>query len=231
MIDINPDRLYLTSTGRLAHRFHQRFRTWCMDEGKQGWESLQAMSLNAWFARTWTESWPEEIPAPDLYRLNLWKELAGRITPPSPLSADMNLCAILDENYGIMVRHGLDPAAGFPSTPLVEWRRKISGAFRKTLTSNGLFHPSLYPVLLRRAILEGEITCPDRISLAGFEAPAPVEHELFMALGQKSNLEYVNFPAGKPEKVEAIALPSPEQRPYIWCIASRGTPGQYHSTE
>ena len=211
MINIHPDRLYLTSTGRLARSLRRRFRTRCMDEGKRGWESLQAMSLNAWFARTWSESWPEEMPAHDLYRMNLWKELAGRITPPSPLSADMNLCAILDENYGIMVRHGLDPAAGFPSTPLVEWRRKISGAFKKTLASNGLFHPSRYPVLLRRAILEGEITCPDRISLAGFESPAPVEHELFMALEQKSNLEYVNFPAGKPEKVEAIALPSPEQ--------------------
>ncbi|MBW2631243.1 MAG: PD-(D/E)XK nuclease family protein [Deltaproteobacteria bacterium] len=211
MININPDRLYLTSTGRLARSLRRRFRTRCMDEGKRGWESLQAMSLNAWFARMWSESWPEEIPAHDLYRMNLWNDLTGRIVPPSPLNTDANLCSILDENYGIMVSHGLDPAAGFPSTPLVEWRRKISGAFRKTLDSNGLFHPSRYPVLLRRAIIEARITCPDRISLAGFESPAPVEHKLFMALEQKSNLEYVNLPAGKPEKVEALALPSPEQ--------------------
>ncbi len=211
MININPDRLYLTSTGRLARSLRRRFRTRCMEEGKRGWEPLQAMSLNAWFARMWSESWPEEMPAHDLYRANLWNDLTNRIAPPSPLNADANLCTILDENYGIMVRHGLDPAAGFPSTPLVEWRRKISGAFRKTLDSNGLFHPSRYPVLLRRAILEGKITCPDRISLAGFESPAPVEHELFMALEQKSNLEYVNLPAGKPENVEPLALPSPEQ--------------------
>ncbi|MBW2600108.1 MAG: hypothetical protein JRC60_08575, partial [Deltaproteobacteria bacterium] len=176
MINTHTDRLYLTSTGRLAR-----------------------------------ESWPEEMPAPDLYRMNLWKELAGRIAPPSPLTVDTNLCAILDENYGIMARHGLDPASGFPSTPLVEWRREISGAFRKMLDYNGLFHPSRHPVLLRRAIIEGRIVCPDRISLAGFESPAPVEHELFLALEQKSDLEYVNLPSEKPETIEPIALPSPEQ--------------------
>ncbi|MCD6487095.1 MAG: PD-(D/E)XK nuclease family protein [Syntrophobacterales bacterium] len=211
MIDINPDRLYLTSTGRLARNLHRRFRARCMDEGKQGWESLQAMSLNAWFTRMWSELWPEEIPADDLYRMNLWNNLATRITPPAPLTVDTNLCSILDENYGIMVRHGLDPAAGFPSTPLVEWRRKISGAFRKTLDSNGLFHPSRHPVLLRRAIIEDKIACPDRISLAGFGSPAPVEHELFKTLEQKSDLEYMNLPSEKLEKVEALALPSPDQ--------------------
>ncbi|MBW2675871.1 MAG: PD-(D/E)XK nuclease family protein, partial [Deltaproteobacteria bacterium] len=134
-----------------------------------------------------------------------------RIAPPSPLTVDTNICAILDENYGIMARHGLDPASGFPSTPLVEWRREISGTFGKTLDSNGLFHPSRRPALLRRAIIEGRIACPDRISLAGFESPAPVERELFTALEQKSDLEYVNLPAGKPETIEALALPSPEQ--------------------
>ncbi|MBW2558838.1 MAG: PD-(D/E)XK nuclease family protein [Deltaproteobacteria bacterium] len=211
MINTHTDRLYLTSTGRLARDLHRRFRLKCLREGKRGWESLQAMSLNAWLDRTWLESWPEEMPAPDLYRLNLWKELADRLTPPSLLTADTNLCATLDENYSTMVRHGLDPASGFPSTPLVEWRREISGAFRKTLASNGFFHPSRRPVLLRRAIIEGRIACPNRISLAGFESPAPVERELFMALEQKSDLEYVNCPSGKPEAIESLTLPSPEQ--------------------
>ncbi len=211
MININPDRLYLTSTGRLARSLLRRFRARCINEGNEGWESLQAMSLNAWFARTWFESWPEEMPAGDLYRLNLWKGLCDKITPPSPLNADTNLCAILDENYGTMVRHGLDPASGFPSTTLVEWRREISGAFRKTLDSRGLFHPSHYPVLLRRAINEKRIVLPDRISLTGFESPAPVEHELFAALEKHSDVEYVNPPTRRPEDLEALALPSPEQ--------------------
>ncbi|MBW2594914.1 MAG: hypothetical protein JRC93_02860 [Deltaproteobacteria bacterium] len=72
MITIHPDRLYLTSTERLARDLHRRFRLKCLREGKRGWESPRAMSLNTWLARTWSESWPEEIPAPDLYRTCPW---------------------------------------------------------------------------------------------------------------------------------------------------------------
>ncbi|MEA2014303.1 MAG: PD-(D/E)XK nuclease family protein, partial [Thermodesulfobacteriota bacterium] len=211
MINIKHDRMYLTSTERLARAVLRNFRTQCMDEKKRGWESLQAMGLNTWFARTWSESWPEEIPAPDLYRLNLWKELAVRMTPPSPLSAGTNLAATLDENYGTMVRHGLDPATGFPSTTLVEWRRKISAVFTKSLKSASLFHPSCYPALIRHAITEGKIILPDRITLTGFESPAPVERELFTALEENSDVEYANPPTLRSEKIEALALPSPEQ--------------------
>jgi len=211
MINIHTDRLYLTSTERLTRSVRRRFRLRCISEGKRGWESLRAMSLNTWLTRIWSESWPGEMPAPDLYRMNLWKELAGRIAPPSPLNADLNLCSILDENHGIMVRHGLDPSSGFPSTPLVEWRREISAAFEKSLKPGGLFHPSFRPLLIRRAIIEGRIVLPEKISLAGFESPAPVERELFMALEESSDVEYVDLPAQRQGTIEALALPSPEQ--------------------
>jgi len=169
------------------------------------------MSLNAWLDRTWSESWPERMPAPDLYRLNLWKELSGTIPPPLLLASDTNLCAMLDENYGVMVRHGLDPTSGFPSTPLVEWRRKICMVFQKSLESAGLFHPSLRPALIRQAIAEGNIVLPEKISLAGFESPAPLERELFVMLEGKSHVEYIDTPERRAEKVEALTLPSPEQ--------------------
>ena len=211
MTDIHPDRLYLTSTGRLARDLNRRFRLQCLREGKEGWEPLRAMTLNGWLDRTWSELWPEEIPAPDLYRLSLWKELARRIEPPSPLTADPDLCAILDETFGVMVRHNLDPASGFPSTPLVEWRREISAAFRKSLEATGLFHPSGLTVLLRRAIMDGKVILPDRIALAGFESPAPVERDLFSAIEKHSDVEYMSPPVREPERIEALALPSPEQ--------------------
>jgi len=211
MTDIHPDRLYLTSTGRLARNLARRFRLQCLREGKEGWEPLRAMTLNAWLDRTWSELWPEEIPAPDLYRLNLWKELARRIEPPPPLTSDPNLCAILDETFGVMVRHNLDPASGFPATPLVEWRRTVSAAFRKSLESAGLFHPSSRPTFLRRAIIDERVTLPDRIALAGFESPAPVERELFATLEKYSDVTYITPPAREPERIEALALPSPEQ--------------------
>ncbi|MBW2561321.1 MAG: hypothetical protein JRE40_10770, partial [Deltaproteobacteria bacterium] len=211
MIEIHPDRFYLTTTGRLARDLTRRFRLKCLREERRGWESLQAMSLKVWLERTWSEAWPEEMPAADLYCMSLWKDLTERIVPPSPLTVDTNLCAILDENYGTMIRHGLDPTSGFPSTPLVEWRRGISAAFAKKLKSGGLFHPSGYPSLLRRAVKDGRIVLPERITLAGFESPAPLERELFVTLEEQSNVEYMDLPARRPEKIEALALPSPEQ--------------------
>ncbi len=211
MIDIKPDRLYLTATGRLARSLKRNFRLKFLAGGEMGWEPLQAMNLNAWMERAWSGSWPEETPAADLFRMNLWKKLSGSIAPPSPLTVDTNLCAILDENYGTMVRHGLDPVSGIPSTPLVEWRRKISAAFREKLEVQGLFHPSFFPVLLRHAINDGRIIPPEKISLAGFESPAPVERELFTTLERRSDLEYPDLTARKPRKVEALALPSPDQ--------------------
>ncbi|MDI6616245.1 MAG: PD-(D/E)XK nuclease family protein, partial [Syntrophaceae bacterium] len=211
MTDIHPDRLYLTSTGRLARDLTRRFRLRSLREGKQGWEPLRALTLNGWLDRTWSESWPEKIPAPDLYRLTLWNELARRIEPPSPLTPDPNLCAILDETFGVMARHNLDPVSGFPSTPLVEWRREISAAFRKSLEAADLFHPSGLPALLRRAITDGKVILPDRIALAGFESPAPVERDLFSAIEKHSDVEYMSPPVREPERIEALALPSPEQ--------------------
>ncbi len=169
------------------------------------------MSLNAWLDRTWSQSWPEETAAADLYRLNLWKELAEKTPPPSPLVVDTNLCALLDENYAVMIRHDLDPTSGGTSTPLVQWRRTVSGAFKEALRSAGFFHPSRLPTLVRKAIIEGKIVPPERISITGLESPSPLEAYLFATLESYSNVLYLSPTAEGPTKIEAIALPSPEQ--------------------
>ncbi|MBW2673951.1 MAG: hypothetical protein JRD89_11140 [Deltaproteobacteria bacterium] len=228
MIEIHPDRFYLTSTGRLARDLTRRFRLKCLREERRGWESLQAMSLKVWLERTWSEAWPEEMPAADLYCMSLWKDLTERIVPPSPLTVDTNLCAILDENYGTMIRHGLDPTSGFPSTPLVEWRRGISAAFAKKLKSGGLFHPSGYPSLLRRAVKDGRIVLPERITLAGFESPAPLERELFVTLEEQSrNNPMSNTWISRREgrrRSRHWPSPHPSKRSPTWSIALPGTP-------
>ncbi|MBW2675656.1 MAG: PD-(D/E)XK nuclease family protein, partial [Deltaproteobacteria bacterium] len=63
----------------------------------------------------------------------------------------------------------------------------------------------------RRAVKDGRIVLPERITLAGFESPAPLERELFVTLEEQSDVEYMDLPARRPEKIEALALPSPEQ--------------------
>jgi RecB family exonuclease len=178
------------------------------------------MSLNMWLQTVWAESWPEITPAPELFRTGLWHTLSGEIPPPHPFERDLELCALLDENYGAMIRHGLNPAAGVSSTPLVEWRREISRAFRKRLRKNGYFHPTELPVYISQAMEAGNVTCPGGIYLSGFESPAPIEAEFFSFLERKTSVEY-RWPQKTSAEVKAIALPSPEAeiQYLIHCLA------------
>ena len=169
------------------------------------------MSLNSWLAWLWSESWPEKMPAPELHRINLLKELSKSIPPPEPLEPDFGLYSLLDENYGAMIRHKIDPCSGPPSTPLVEWRRTISMAFKDGLYNQDFFHPSEFPSCVRIAIEEKIITCPDSISFVGFESTAPIETDLLKLLEEMADVEYEDNSEKKPEHLEAITLPSPEQ--------------------
>ncbi len=218
---MNSDTLYLTSTGRLARRLRHRFRMRCIDDGLRGWHPPQALSLNAWLQNRWAESWAERAPASETYRTNLWYKLASEISPPTPFERDLGLCSLLDENYGIMVRHRLEPASGFPSTPLVEWRREISRAFKERLASEGFFHPAELPLLVSNAISTNAAVCPGKMSLSGFESPAPIERDLFSLLEKKAHVEFCEAHGGKPEELMAVALPSPEQevRYLVHCLA------------
>ncbi|MBE9547088.1 MAG: PD-(D/E)XK nuclease family protein, partial [Proteobacteria bacterium] len=51
----------------------------------------------------------------------------------------------------------------------------------------------------------------DRISIIGFESPAPAEQDLFKLLEGISHVEYKDNSGKRPGHLEAIALPSPEQ--------------------
>jgi len=203
--------LHLTATGRLSRRLRHRFRMECIARGTSGWHPPRIMSLNAWLQNVWAESWPETIPASELFRTSLWNRLIREIPPPSPFERDLGLCRLLDENYGAMIRYGLNPADGIPSTPLVEWRREISGAFRTSLARDGFFHPAELPLHIYRAIDDDKVACPGKMSLSGFESPAPIEAGLFSLLERKTSVEYSRLERKIPAKPEAVALPSPEQ--------------------
>jgi ATP-dependent helicase/nuclease subunit B len=211
MIPARDDYFYITSTGRLARRLRRQFRNSRIDEGYLGWKPLRAIDLNSWLKALWHDTWPEKIPAHELTRIELWKELAQCNPPPAPLENDFGLLRLLDENFGIMVRNKIDPSAGPPSTPLVEWRRKLCGSFRRNLADLNCFHPSELPSMVYRKIEAHEIDCPEKIKLAGFDSPAPVEQDLFSLLETRCSVKYVRDRRVQAGNIEAIALPSPEQ--------------------
>ena len=206
-----PNTLTLTSTGRLARYLRHRHRLENLSAGLDAWEPLRVLHLNAWLEERWASSWPESLPAPGLLSLATWQSLAVRIPPPEPLIPDIALHKLLDENYGIMIRHRLDPATGDAFTPLVAWRQKISAAFKRSLAERGYFHPSELPLRITRALATNAHDLPGEIRLLGFESPAPAEVELFEALRKCTTLIVKEDRKRKPERLEAIRLPTPEQ--------------------
>lgn len=208
---LSPDHLYLTATGRLARRLRHEHRMTCLSRGQKGWESLRAYSLNDWLQLHWTHAWPEERPAHLYRRLGLLMEITKALAPPAPLQPDVPLCGLLDDTFSVLIRHGLDPFSGLPSTPLVEWRRRVCRRFSKRLASLGLFHPAELPQRIARGIREDSLPCPDSIVISGFDFPAPVESDLFQRLAEKTALSVMDLPERTPDLLDAVALPSTEQ--------------------
>jgi ATP-dependent helicase/nuclease subunit B len=208
---LSADPLYLTATGRLARRLRHEYRMTQLGRGKKGWEAMNVLSLNDWLQVQWSESWPEETPAHLYCRLRHFRDLMKDSPPPASFPTDFQLCRMLDDTYATMIRHGLRPDAGLPSTPLVEWRRRLCGFFKDRLTSTGCFHPAELPNRIAQHIDADALNCPASVVVSGFDFPSPIEANLFHVLGKRSVLSTMPFPERIPERLESVTLPSPDE--------------------
>ncbi|RLB90126.1 MAG: hypothetical protein DRH10_04600, partial [Deltaproteobacteria bacterium] len=142
-----PGTLILTSGGRLARLLKHRYRQTQMSEGRQGWILPDILSLNAWIRKAWNLTWPAIHPLSHVSRLALWREAVGRVPPPEPFIADIELFETLDETYAVLARHKLlsQPEISL-DTPLLLWRRKAFEVFEELLIGCKSFHPALLPL-------------------------------------------------------------------------------------
>jgi len=206
-----PGTLILTPGGRLARRLKHRFRTSEITRGQQGWVPPDVLTLNAWAWKAWNTTWPLSRPLSELSCLALWKEALNLVPPPEPFQPDLALCQTLNETYTVLVRHGLPtegPAAAL--SPLVSWRRAVTGRFEAFAEEQKAFHPARLPVHLSQAVRDGRAPLPAAIILAGFESPAPVEEALFKCLDTACSMTRFQLPVGKAENLEGVVLPSRE---------------------
>jgi len=204
--------LVLTSGGRLARHLRHRYREAQMASGKAGWSSPHFLSLNAWACKTWNMTWPSKSALSHVTCLYLWKEASSRVPPPEPFLADLKLFEILDETYTVLIRHGLSPEGPADSaTPLLSWRREVMHTFQALAAELNGFHPAFLPAYLAEAIQEGLVRLPEVILLAAFEAPAPIEETLFDSLSRVSSLRRFDLPAGTPNKISRVSMPSRKQ--------------------
>jgi RecB family exonuclease len=206
-----PGSLILTSGGRLARQLQHRYRLQQLKEGHTSWCPLEVRSLNSWLHQSWQELWESRAPAGSWMRLRLWYEIIRNNPPPADLPLDFALCQLLDQTYAVLVRHRLDPTEiRFPS-PLIAWRQHICREFISALNDVKRYHPSELPLKIAGAVNAGLLSLPDSLILAAFEAPAPIENDLFRVLSQKARVNVFPLPQDKATNVHAVNLPDQEQ--------------------
>ena len=206
-----PGSLILTSGGRLARQLQHRYRLQQLKEGHTSWCPLEVRSLNSWLHQSWQDLWGSRVPAGSWLRLRLWHEIIRNNPPPADLPLDLALCQLLDQTYAVLIRHRLDPTAiRFPS-PLIAWRQHIGREFISALNDLNRYHPSELPLKIAEAVNADRLSIPDSLILAAFEAPAPIENDLFRVLSQKARINVFPLPQDKATNVHAVSLPEQEQ--------------------
>lgn len=180
--------LVLTSGGRLARRILHRHRTARASGGPCGWSGLKVQSLNAWTMNSHAALWPETRPMGRAASLRLWHEAASSVLPPEGLAQGPALYGDLQRVLDDLLDHRSSPASGAPGHDLSDWRRTVTRRFQKLAEREG-FHPGTRPLLgVRGALLKGSMPLPERVVLAGFQAPSPLEELLFEALAERSSV-------------------------------------------
>jgi len=212
IIDLwQPGTLILTSGSRLARQLLHRYRLQQIDNNCRSWQPLEARSLNGWLNRSWQDLWEDKAQAGPWLRLHLWHEIIRNNPPPADLPLDLALCQTLDQTYGVLIRHRLDPSEAQYPSPLVSWRQHVCGEFIATLGELNRWHPAELPLKIVEAINSGRLALPNSLILAAFEAVAPIEQELFHVLSQKTAVTVFSLPKEKPGNVHAVTLADLQQ--------------------
>lgn len=201
------DGLALTPTGRLSRALRNRYRLQRMAEGKSAWQRPNIKTLNQWVRQVWQDSWPETTIAPESFRLARWFDLMDRTGPPGGLARSPALAGLLDEAYGLLIRHNLDPIHDpDDGSPLVAWRREISRQFFDDLQRAGLFHPDEVMARVAGLIAGGRINPPERITWAGFEIVSPAQDLVLSVFRGKCRVNEVKLPRRAIDTARAVSL-------------------------
>jgi RecB family exonuclease len=206
-----PGTLILTSGGRLARQLQHLYRVQNMAAGIDSWRPLEVSNLNRWLHDCAQDLWETETPAGLWLRLRLWHEIVHNNQPPADLPLDLALCQTLDQTYGVLIRHRLDPTATDYPSPLVSWRQQMCGQFISALRDVNRYHPSELPLKISNAIEAELLIPPDSLMLAAFEAPAPIEQDLFRLLQQKTTATVFALPRQQVSNIHAVSLPNEEE--------------------
>ncbi|MBU1739980.1 MAG: hypothetical protein KKC37_00435, partial [Proteobacteria bacterium] len=207
----------LVGTARLARTLRERWRAEQMADGRSGWERAPIFSLGAWARHVWSQSWPERSPAPPYLVWRRWIELATDDPSPGEERPGPDLAEALNVAYTVLADYVPTPPRAEPSSPVVEWRRRLFDRLDQGLDRDGFFHPGRLSGLVARGISAKRVVIPRRVVRAGFDFPSAAERALFAALEAAAELTRLDLPAAPAEGVRAVALADREREGW-WVV-------------
>ncbi|MCJ7818588.1 MAG: PD-(D/E)XK nuclease family protein, partial [Syntrophales bacterium] len=96
-------------------------------------------------------------------------------------------------------------------SPLITWRRRVTGIYADLLRQGGWLSPGELPAYLTAALRDGRIKLPPLVLVVGLETPAPLEDLWLKEVSRRTRVVHLQV-RGNPENVrQAVALPDPAQ--------------------
>jgi hypothetical protein len=136
------------------------------------------MTLNAWWSELFKGLWPPLPLAPGLVRLALWRQALQTAPPPPGPTPTLAWVQALDEAHTLLCRYAIAGGDARPTpddSPLITWRRRVTGIYADLLRQGDWLSPGKLPAYLTAALRDGRIKLPSMVLVAGLETPAPLE--------------------------------------------------------
>ena len=211
-----PGTLGIIPHQRLAHQVWHRQRLGAIETGLSAWEPLPLMTLNAWWSELFKGLWPPSPLAPALVRLARWRQALQTAPPPPGPTPELAWAQALDEAHTLLGRYAMAggdarPTAGEDDSPLVAWRRRVTGVYADLLRQGGWLSPGELPAYLTAALKEGRIKLPSLVLVAGLETPAPVEDLWLKEVSRRTRVVHLQVRGDLQNVRQAAALPDPAQ--------------------
>jgi exodeoxyribonuclease-5 len=204
--------LTLVPHQRLARQVWQRQRRQSLEQGLPAWEPLPLATLGRWQAELCRSLWLPAAAATPMQRLALWRRALEAGPPLEGLAPGLDWARALDDAYSLLSRHRLlSPESGSLDSPLILWRRRLSGIFQEISREEGLATPEELSGYLFQALEEGRVLLPRGLLVVGLDTPAPVEEAWLQAVARRIPVTRLSV-KGNPDAVrQAVVLPDKRQ--------------------
>jgi RecB family exonuclease len=225
--EVGPDTLTVVPHQRLAHQIWHRQRLGALRAGCYAWEPIALRTLQAWWSELFQGLWPTEALAPPLVRLALWRQALKAAPPPAGPTPELVWAEALDETHILLCRHGLElrmagrdarptgdarpPLYSGDDSPLVTWRRQVTGIYVDLLRQESWLSPGELPAYLLAALREGRVKLPDKVLVACLDTPAPLEELWLQEVSRRTQVVHLKVRGDQQNVQEAVSLPDAHQ--------------------